>query len=52
MPTCTPEENKEVFGPISRFVMEGEDPDQPVQFRSGPVVMRTQLDQTGIRGMT
>jgi len=52
LPTCTPEENKDFFGPISRFVMEGEDLDQPVMFRSGPLVMRTQLDQTGVRGMT
>lgn len=49
IPTCTPEENKDFFGPISRFVVEGDDLDQPVQFRATPLLARTQLDQTGLR---
>lgn len=49
IPTCTPEETKDFFGPISRFVMEGDDLDQPVQFRATPPLARTQLDQSAVR---
>jgi hypothetical protein len=48
IPTCTPEESKEFFGLISRFVVEGDNPDQPLQFRATPLLMRTQLDQKGL----
>jgi hypothetical protein len=44
IPTCTPEESTDLFGPISRFVMEGEDLDNPLQFRGTPALARTELD--------
>jgi hypothetical protein len=48
-PTCTPEESRALFGPISRFVMEGEDLDSPVQFKSASALARTQLDRSAFR---
>jgi hypothetical protein len=33
IPTCTPKEKKDFFGPISRFIVEGEDLDNPLQYR-------------------
>ena len=44
IPTCTKEETTDLFGPISRFVMEGEDLDNPLQFAVAPALVRTQLD--------
>jgi hypothetical protein len=32
LPTCIPEEALQFFGPIKRFVMEGEEPDQLLEF--------------------
>jgi hypothetical protein len=49
LPTCTPEERAEFFGPISRFVLEGEDLDHPLQFRGTPLVQQTQLGMTGLK---
>jgi Domain of unknown function (DUF4123)/FHA domain len=49
LPTCTPEERTEFFGPISRFVMEGEDLDQPLQFRGTPLLQQTHLGITGLK---
>jgi hypothetical protein len=47
IPTCTPEESADLFGPISRFVVEGEDLDHPLQFRGTPLFQRTQLGVPG-----
>lgn len=41
VPTCTPEESAELFGPISRFVVEGDDLDRPLQFKGTPLLPRT-----------
>jgi hypothetical protein len=49
IPTCTPEESTALFGPISRFVMEGEDLDNPLQFRGTPPRVTTELDQSAFR---
>jgi hypothetical protein len=49
IPTCTPEESTDLFGPISRFVVEGDDLDNPLQFRGTSPLMRTQLGVPGIR---
>jgi hypothetical protein len=49
MPACTPEESVNLFGPISRFVVEGDDLDSPIQFRGTPALARTDLDQTVYR---
>jgi hypothetical protein len=32
LPTCIPEEATQFFGSIKRFVMEGEEPDQLLEF--------------------
>ncbi len=40
LPTCTREERSDFFGPISRFVLEGEDLARPLEFT------RAQLDVT------
>jgi hypothetical protein len=32
LPTCNAEELRQMFGPVSRFVMEGEDPAQCLEF--------------------
>jgi hypothetical protein len=49
LPTCTPEENTDFFGPISRFVMEGEDLDNPVQFKGTPPLPQTELGRSAFR---
>jgi hypothetical protein len=49
IPACTPEESANFFGPISRFVMEGDDLDTPLQFRGTPPLARTDLDQGAYR---
>jgi len=49
IPACTPEESANFFGPISRFVMEGDDLDNPLQFRGTPPLARTDLDQGAYR---
>jgi hypothetical protein len=49
LPTCTPKESAEFFGPISRFVLEGEDLDQPLQFRGTPLLQQTHLGVTGLK---
>ena len=45
IPTCTPEESSDFFGPISRFVAEGDDLDLPLQFKGTPVFLRTRFDR-------
>jgi len=35
LPTCTPKEVLEFFGPIKRYVLEGEEPKLILQYRSG-----------------
>jgi hypothetical protein len=49
IPTCTPEESTALFGPISRFVMEGEDLDNPLQFGGKPPLARTEVDPSSFR---
>jgi hypothetical protein len=49
IPACTPEESAAFFGPISRFVVEGDDLDNPIQFRGTPPLARTDLDQAAYR---
>jgi hypothetical protein len=49
IPACTPEESSIFFGPISRFVVEGDDLDNPLQFRGTPALARTDLDQANYR---
>jgi hypothetical protein len=49
IPGCTPEESAGFFGPISRFIVEGEDLDNPLQFRGTPPAARTDLDQAAYR---
>jgi pSer/pThr/pTyr-binding forkhead associated (FHA) protein len=49
IPACTPEESTVFFGPISRFVVEGDDLDNPIQFRGAPQLARTALDQAAYR---
>jgi hypothetical protein len=49
LPTCTPEESADFFGPVSRFVSEGEDLAQPLQFKGTPLLARTRLDRPAIQ---
>ena len=35
LPTCTPKEVLEFFGPIKRYVLEGEEPTVILQYRNG-----------------
>jgi hypothetical protein len=49
IPACTPEESAALFGPISRFIIEGEDLNSPLQFRGTPSLARTELDQSAFR---
>jgi hypothetical protein len=49
LPTCTPEESADFFGPISRFVAEGDDLAQPLQFKGSPLLARTRLDRQAIQ---
>jgi hypothetical protein len=49
IPTCTPEESIDLFGPISRFVMEGADLGKPLQFRGTPQLLRTELGVQGLK---
>lgn len=46
LPTCTPEESAEFFGPISRFVAEGDDLDHPLQFKGTSRLALTRLDRS------
>jgi hypothetical protein len=48
IPTCTPEESTAFFGPISRFVLEGEDLDSPLEFRGAIPPPRTALAPPGL----
>jgi hypothetical protein len=43
IPACTPPESADFFGPISRFVVEGDDLDHPHQFSGTPLLPRTAL---------
>jgi hypothetical protein len=49
IPACIPEERASFFGPISRFVVEGDDLDSPIHFRGTPPLARTDLDQAAYR---
>jgi hypothetical protein len=49
IPACTPDESTAFFGPISRFVVEGDDQDHPIQFRGTPPLPKTDLDQAAYR---
>jgi len=49
LPTCTSQEATDFFGPVSRFVMEGDDLDHPLQFRGTSPLMKTQFGMPGLR---
>jgi hypothetical protein len=49
IPNCTPQESADFFGPISRFVVEGDDLDHPLQFGGTPMLQRTQFGVPGVR---
>jgi hypothetical protein len=48
-PTSSPEESTEFFGPISRFVVEGDDLAQPLQFKAAQVLANTRLDREALK---
>jgi hypothetical protein len=48
-PTSTPEESAEFFGPISRFVVEGDDLAQPLQFKAATVLASTKVDRPTLK---
>jgi hypothetical protein len=48
-PISSPEESAEFFGPISRFVVEGDDLAQPLQFKAPPRLAHTKVDRTALK---
>ena len=42
LPTCTPEELEEIFGPVERFALESPDADAKIRFRRGPRGLETE----------
>jgi hypothetical protein len=48
LPTCTADEARQVFGPVSRYLTEGEDPRVLLEFARGPAGVAPRVEPLGL----